>query len=140
MKKISEETNVLTWFEIPVIDLDRSKTFYEMILDIQMVKRKDGDNDAAFFPFNPEVAQAKSSRVTGVLSKSEQNNPSSDGTLIYINANPNIQKVLDKVEPAGGKIIVPRRKIDTGSNNIDAGFVAVIIDTEGNKIGLHAEK
>lgn len=50
LKKIDASTNVLTWFEIPVTDIDRAKAFYETILDIQMVIRKDGDDESVFFP------------------------------------------------------------------------------------------
>lgn len=39
LKKIDEQTNVLTWFEIPVTDIDRAQKFYETILDIEMVKK-----------------------------------------------------------------------------------------------------
>lgn len=133
LKKIDGQTNVLTWFEIPVTDIDRAKKFYETILDIEMVKRADGNDEAVFFPFNPNVIQATSGRVTGVLSKTTTNSPSSNGTVVYINASPNIQTVLDKVEQAGGKIITPKTKIP-------AGFIAIIIDSEGNKVGLHAEQ
>ena len=133
LKKIDKQTNIITWFEIPVSDVDRGKAFYETILNIQMVKRADGNDEAVFFPFNPDVIQATSGRVTGVLSKSGRNNPSSNGTIVYINASPSIQIVLDKVEHAGGKIVVPKTQIP-------AGFIAIIIDTEGNKVGLHAEQ
>ncbi|MDD4967803.1 MAG: VOC family protein [Paludibacter sp.] len=133
LKKIDTQTNILTWFEIPVSDLNRAKLFYETILDIEMTLRIDGENEGAFFPYNPKVMQATSGRVTGVLSKSNRNSPSSNGTMVYINASPEIQLVLDKVEIAGGKIVVPK----TG---LPFGFIAVIIDSEGNRIGLHAEK
>jgi uncharacterized protein len=133
LKKIDSETNVLTWFEIPVDDLKRAKTFYETILDIEMVLRTDGEAEGAFFPYNPKIIQATSGRVTGVLSKSNRNNPSSSGTMVYINASPNIQFVLDKIENAGGKIVVPKTTLPFGS-------IAIIIDSEGNKVGLHAEQ
>ena len=133
LKKIDELTNIITWFEIPVTDIDRAKKFFETILDIKMIQRADGNDEAVFFPFNPNIIQATSGRVTGVLSKSERNSPSDNGTVVYINASPNIQKVLDKVEQAGGKIIVPKTQIP-------AGFIAIIIDSEGNKVGLHAEE
>lgn len=133
LKKIDEQTNIITWFEIPVTDIDRAKKFYETILDIEMVERADGNDEAVFFPFNPSIIQATSGRVTGVLSKSERNSPSGNGTVVYINASPGIQKVLDKVEQAGGKIIAPKTQIP-------AGYIAIIIDSEGNKIGLHAEE
>lgn len=133
LKKISETTNVITWFEIPVTDIDRAKKFYETILDIEMVKRTDGNDEAVFFPYNPDVVQATSGRVTGVLLKSERNRRSENGTVVYINASPNIQAVLDKVKHAGGQIISPKIQIPPG-------FIAIIIDTEGNKVGLHAEQ
>ena len=133
LKKIDSKNNVLTWFEIPVSDLERAKTFYETILDIQMVRRKDGNDEGVFFPYNPDVIQATSGRVTGVLSKSARNNPSATGTMLYINASPSIQAVLDKVERSGGKIIAPKTQIP-------AGYIGVILDTEGNKVGLHAEQ
>jgi predicted enzyme related to lactoylglutathione lyase len=133
LKKIDEQTNVVNWFEIPVTDIERAKKFYETILDIEMVKRNDGNDEAVFFPFNPNVVQATSGRVTGVLSKTTRNNPSAKGTVVYINGSPSIQTVLNKVEQAGGKVIAPRTKIP-------AGFIAVIIDSEGNKVGLHAEE
>ncbi len=56
-----------------------------------------------------------------------------DGPLIYLNANPDVQNVLDKVAAAGGSIMVPKTEISP-----EYGFMAVITDTEGNRIGLHS--
>lgn len=135
LKKIDANTNVITWFEIPVKDTARAKTFYETILDIEMVTRQipESDEELTFFPYDPNVIQATSGRITGVLSRSTHNGPSDKGALIYINAYPEIQKVLDKVVPSGGKILTP-------ATRMNAGLIAVILDTEGNRIGLHAEK
>jgi len=133
LKKIDTQANVITWFEIPVTNTQRAKNFYERILDIEMTIRKDGEDESVFFPYDPNVVQATSGRVTGVLSNSKRNSPSANGTMVYINASPLIQTVLDKVEMAGGKIVAPKMKIP-------AGFIAVIIDSEGNRIGLHAEQ
>jgi hypothetical protein len=58
---------------------------------------------------------------------------STEGPLIYLNANPNVQIVLDRIEAAGGKIIVPKTLISD-----DIGHMAVFIDTEGNRIALHS--
>jgi len=134
LKKIDEQTNILTWFEIPVLDIDRAKKFYETILDIEMVKKVDGEEEAVFFPFNPKVVQATSGRVTGVLAQSLGNQPSAVGTVIYINASPSIRDVLDRVEPAGGQVISSEQLFGP------VGFIAMILDSEGNKIGLHSEK
>ena len=55
-----------------------------------------------------------------------------DGPLIYLNANPDLQIVLDRVEAAGGKIMVAKRDISP-----EYGSMAVFLDTEGNRIALH---
>ena len=56
-----------------------------------------------------------------------------DGPLVYLNANPDVQNVLDRVAAAGGNIMVPKTQISP-----EYGYMAVIIDTEGNRIGLHS--
>ena len=56
-----------------------------------------------------------------------------DGPLLYLNANPDVQLILDKVSSAGGNIMVPKTEISP-----EFGFMAIIIDTEGNRIGLHS--
>jgi predicted enzyme related to lactoylglutathione lyase len=56
-----------------------------------------------------------------------------DGPLIYLNGNPDVQNVLDRVEAAGGKVLVPKTQISP-----EYGYMAVIIDTEGNRIALHS--
>ena len=57
----------------------------------------------------------------------------SDGVLVYLNANPNVQLVLDKIKAAGGKIVMPKTKISP-----EYGFMAMFIDTEVNRITLDA--
>jgi predicted enzyme related to lactoylglutathione lyase len=61
------------------------------------------------------------------------NHPSLMVHLVYLNGNPDVQNVLDKVEAAGGKILVPKTQISP-----EHGYMAVFADTEGNRIGLHA--
>jgi predicted enzyme related to lactoylglutathione lyase len=56
-----------------------------------------------------------------------------DGPLIYLNANPDVQYVLDKIEAAGGKILVSKTQISE-----DYGYMAMFVDTEGNRIALHS--
>jgi predicted enzyme related to lactoylglutathione lyase len=135
MQKIIEETNAITWFEIPVNDTARAKKFYEAILDIEMTTQyiEETDEEITFFPFTPAgVIRATSGRVSGALVRNNRVKPSDNGITVYLNANPALQKVIDKIEPAGGKVIVPVKKIA-------AGYIAVIIDTEGNRVGLHSK-
>ena len=117
-----------------MLDSARAKKIYESILDIEMHTQvfQETNEELTFFPSVPGVIQATSGRVTGVLAKSANSKPSANGTLIYLNASPDIQTVIDKITPAGGKVIVPKTEIP-------AGYIAVFTDTEGNRIALHAE-
>jgi len=55
------------------------------------------------------------------------------GLRVYLNANPDVQRILDKAQAAGGQIMVPKTEISP-----EYGHMAIFIDTEGNRIGLHS--
>jgi len=120
-------TNSLNWFEIPALDIERSKKFYETIFEIKMESYSMEGVTMAMFPGTPE-----SGKASGAIAKSDQHTPSMTGTLIYLNANPDMANVLAKVEAAGGKILLPKTNI--GEN----GFMAFVMDTEGNNVGIHS--
>ena len=132
-EKLSAETNALTWFEIPVTNMERARAFYETILNIKMETMEGGDPKEAtvFFPRKPKTIMAKSGILSGALVKAKRLKPSASGPLIYLNAYPSIQKVIDRVVPAGGRIVMAKTEIP-------AGMIAVIKDTEGNQVALHA--
>lgn len=122
--------NALNWFEIPVSDFDRAKKFYETIFNYKMPENMMGDVRMGFF-----LHDFQNQKVGGAICKSEMHKPSSEGSLVYLNCQPDLQVVLDKVENAGGKIIKPKTKISEEQN---IGFWALIADTEGNKVALHS--
>ena len=124
---MDKSTNSLNWFEIPALDIDRSKKFYETIFDFKMDAMEMNGTKMAFFPMAPGTGKANGGIAQGAMYK-----PSVDGTKIYLNANPNMDNVIAKVEAAGGKVLVP--KMSVGPN----GFMAFIMDTEGNNIGIHS--
>ncbi len=120
-------TNAVNWFEIPAIDISRAKKFYETIFEIKMEEMEMPGMQYAMFPFDPMNA-----KVAGGLAKSPVHTPSLTGSIIYLNANPDLQNVLDRIEKAGGKITMPKTSI--GQN----GFMAFFNDTEGNLVALHS--
>ena len=126
---MNNSTNALNWFEIPASNINRSKEFYENIFFIKMEINEMDNATMAFFPW-----ESGSGKATGALVQSEMHKPSKEGTLVYLNANPNLDPVLKKVEKAGGKVLVP--KMDIGEH----GFIAFIEDTEGNKVGIHSQE
>lgn len=123
--------NSISWFEIPVTDLNRAQRFYETIFGIQLMPLDMPKIKMRVFPVDDQM-----NGVTGALADTggEYHKPSAtEGPLLYLNANPDVQRVLDKVETAGGKIVVPKTEISP-----EHGHMAVFIDTEGNRIGIHS--
>src|ERR1700754_2714204 len=106
MEKISANTNALNWLEIPVTNTQRAKKFYETILDIEMNTQDMNGIEMTFFPFDREMQNGK---VSGALVHHKDGNikPGADGPVVYLNANPAIQTVIDKIAAAGGTVIMP---------------------------------
>ena len=129
-KKMSAETNALNWFEIAVEDISRAKYFYEKIFEIEMNSMEMMGMKMAVFPWSVE-----NGKVSGALVQSQMHTPGTTGVIIYLNANPDLQNVLNKVEHAGGKTMMPKTLIDKNT-----GYMAFFTDTEGNNIGLHSNQ
>jgi predicted enzyme related to lactoylglutathione lyase len=123
--------NAISWFEIPATDLGRATVFYETIFGISMIPMDLNDGlKMRMFP----VEDMMTGIGGAIVDSGGFHKPSAtDGPLIYLNGEPDVQLVLDKVEGAGGKIIVPKTAISD-----EFGFMGVFIDTEGNRIGLHS--
>jgi predicted enzyme related to lactoylglutathione lyase len=122
--------NAISWFEIPATDLDRATTFYETIFKIKLVVLDVDNIKMRMFPVdNPQTG------IGGavVLAKDFYIPSSTHGTLLYLNANPDVQIVLDRVKGAGGKVVVPKTVISP-----EYGAMAVFTDTEGNRVALHS--
>ncbi|OFZ44724.1 MAG: glyoxalase [Bacteroidetes bacterium RIFCSPHIGHO2_02_FULL_44_7] len=123
--------NAINWFEIPVKNFDRGKKFYSTILGAEINEMPHPQLKYGILPFDRDM---KNSGVGGGIVQGEGYEPSSKGSLIYLNGGDDLSKVLSKVEKAGGKILLPKTSI--GQN----GFMAYFLDTEGNKVALHSMK
>jgi uncharacterized protein len=122
--------NAISWFEIPTTDINRAQKFYETIFSISMIPMDLPNIKMRMFPLDD-----MQNGVGGALVDSGGfHKPSlTDGPLVYLNGNPDVQNVLSKVEAAGGKIMVPKTEISP-----EYGFMAVFTDTEGNRMALHS--
>jgi len=122
--------NAISWFEIPTNDIDRAQKFYEAIFGITMMPMDMPNIKMRMFPLDDMMTQVGGALVdSGGFHKAS----ATEGPLIYLNGNPDVQHVLDKVQGAGGSILLPKTEISP-----EYGFMAVIMDTEGNRIGLHS--
>ncbi|RIX74674.1 VOC family protein [Acidovorax cavernicola] len=121
-------TNAITWFEIPVANLDRAQAFYETVLARKLRREAFGGETLAIFPYDdPATGGALQAGATGAAG-------AGTGIRIYLDCAPSIDAVLSRVEAAGGQIVAPKSALPPGM-----GFIAHLRDTEGNEVGLHAQ-
>jgi predicted enzyme related to lactoylglutathione lyase len=130
--KTQNMNHAISWFEIPATDLARAQKFYEAIFGIEMHPMDLEHIQMRMFPVDEPMNGVGGAVVTsGGFHKPS----ATDGPLIYLNGNPDVQQVLDKVVAAGGSVMVPKTQISD-----EYGYMAVIIDTEGNRVGLHSRQ
>jgi predicted enzyme related to lactoylglutathione lyase len=127
---MEKNANALNWFEIPAKDITRAKKFYESVFAINMQDMGEmmGMKMVSF------PAEMGNGKVSGALVQGEMHKPSMDGAIVYLNANPSIQTVIDRIETAGGKVVMPKTQISP-----EIGCMAFFVDSEGNKMALHAQ-
>ncbi len=119
--------HAISWFAIPVVDLERARTFYSTLFDITMPDLVTPGGTCAVFP-------QMETGVSGSLNPFMGFKPSADsGVTIWLNAGDDLQVPLERVEGAGGKVLQPKEQIG------EFGYIAMILDTEGNRIGLHSQ-
>jgi uncharacterized protein len=127
---MDQSTNAINWFDIPVIDLPRAKHFYQVIFSIHMEEMQMGNVRMASFPY-----EGGNGKAGGALVAYDMYKPTTEGVMIYLNANPDLATVLEKVQQEGGQIVMQKTQISP-----EIGYMAFIIDTEGNRIGLHSQQ
>lgn len=120
--------NLVNWFDINVSNLERAKKFYETVFSIKLADFPAEYGKQSGFPFDPTGMN-----ITGALVEKENFVAGNNNTVIYFDSEDCIAEAEKAVE-AGGKIIKP--KISIGP----FGFVAILMDVDGNAIGLHSKK
>jgi hypothetical protein len=118
--------NPVVHFEIPVTDMDRAIRFYEAVFATKLTPQEVDGYTMAFFP----RADGKPG-ASGALAKGDIYVPTRSGAILYFDV-PAIEPVLERAIVYGGKVLYPKKDIG------EAGFVAEIEDSEGNRIALSA--
>ena len=121
--------NAINWFEIPVKNFKRAKTFYSAVLGAEISEMPHPTLKYGMLP-----ADLQNGGVGGAIVEGEGFEPSAKGVVLYLNGGDDLSVPLSKVEKAGGKIVMPKTAI--GAN----GFMAQFTDTEGNKVAFHSMK
>jgi predicted enzyme related to lactoylglutathione lyase len=121
-------SGVLNWFDIPATNFDRAVTFYETVLGISLIRENMLGAQLAMFPAQP-------GEMTGAILAREGVTPGTTGSTIYLKAGDDLSVALARAAKAGGKVLHPKTFIKEGW-----GYFAIILDSEGNSVGLHSPR
>lgn len=115
----------ISWFEIPALDFERARHFYEQMLgtSLQIIAQEG---------FNLGVFPYQQPGVGGCLKAGAGYQPGAHGTLVYLFVGDDLRPTLDRAWNLGGQIVMPRTSIG------EHGYIAHFRDSEGNTVGLHS--
>lgn len=122
------KTNVVGWFEIPVVSMNRAVKFYETVFGVKLYVEEFGPILMGWFPYDEKKPGAG-----GALVYNEDfYKPSTEGSLVYFGSS-DVAIEIGKVKDAGGEVIQGKTLISQ-----EIGYMALFLDTEGNRIALHS--
>jgi predicted enzyme related to lactoylglutathione lyase len=124
------ENNMVGWFEITVTDMERAKAFYNAVFNIEVQVQDFGGTLMGWFPFS----EGKSGAAGSLIQNSAYEPSESKGVLIYFSSE-DVKNEINRVEAAGGKVVQLKTQISP-----DVGYMALFIDSEGNRIALHSRQ
>lgn len=121
--------NAVNWFEIPVKNYERAKKFYATILGTNIADHHMPEQNTKYGVFTHED---NGNGVGGAIIEAEGQEPTTQGSTVYLNGGDDLGLPLMRVEHYGGKVLMPKTSIGKD------GFIAQFLDTEGNRVALHS--
>ncbi len=122
--------NAINWFEIPTRDMDRAVAFYERTLALTLKREIFGGMPHAVFP--SQCPEGGTSVAGAIVADGPHLTPGTAGTVVYLACGDGVAAALARATAAGAKVVLPHMGI--GEN----GFIAIVDDLDGNRVGLHA--
>jgi len=117
-------THLSNWVEIPARNLARASAFYAKLFGEELHPMDLGGTHYALFPSSDRFN-------CGALAQGEGYEPGTQGPLVYLDGGPDLDAKLSRVVQGGGTVLVPKTYL-----GVEAGYIALFTDTEGNRIGL----
>lgn len=119
--------SVAVWFELPATDFDRACAFWQAVMGTTLKTETMGPTRMAVFPYEKP-------NISGAVIAGPGYRPGADGPVVYVNVDGiGLDTAVERVKAAGGRVATPRVELPPGM-----GAFAHVIDSEGNRVGLHA--
>ncbi len=125
---MNAKRNPVGWFEIYVQDVPRAKAFYERTFQVKLTRLESPDLEMWAFPMEAEVPGC-----AGAIVKMTGKDSGVGGTIVYFSCA-DCATEAERAGRNGGKIHRPKSSIG------EYGFIALVLDTEGNMFGLHSRQ
>ena len=117
----------IAFFEIPSGDFHRAVDFYETVLDTKFsVFECETEKMACFI---------EGGETVGAIFYAPDYRPSGEGVIISFHCE-DITQTLNKVLQKGGEVVIPKTKIEVDGR----GWFALFVDSEGNRVGIYADR
>lgn len=120
------QENPVCWFEIYVADMERAKAFYQGVFGGTLEKLANVEMEMWAFPMNMAKMGA-----SGALVKMEGMDPGGNSVIMYFSCE---DCAVEEARVAGFGGRVQASKMSIGQY----GYISLVIDSEGNMIGLHS--
>ncbi len=118
--------NPVGWFEIYVQDMPRARAFYQSTFEVTLEHLESPGIELWAFPMQHEKPGS-----AGALAKMEGKSSGGGGTLVYF-SSADVAVEASRAAQNGGRVVKEKTSIG------QYGFIALVLDTEGNVIGLHS--
>lgn len=122
------KNNLVCWFEIYVQEIERARAFYEAVFQVTLERLNSPDMEIWGFPTDMQHYGAG-----GAIVKIDGVSSGGNNTLVYFSCE-DCAVEAGRVVAAGGTVARDKRTLG------EYGFIALVVDTEGNMIGLHSLK
>lgn len=116
----------LVWGEIAVDNMDRAVNFYEMHFNVSFTRESMDNMEMAIL----ETEDREAASIG--LVKHDMMKPGSGGSLLYLHLSDKLTPLIEKLNQASVKVLMPVTPIKGG----ECGFISAFIDSEGNSVGL----
>jgi uncharacterized protein len=123
---MKNKRNPVGWFELYVQDMRRAKKFYEKTFSVKLQPLSSQTIKMLAFPGGPTLPGC-----AGALVKIEGKDSGGGSTIVYFSCADCAVEAA-RAKKNGGKIFKPKFSIG------EYGFIALVVDPEGNMIGLHS--
>lgn len=126
MSDFNSTHNRAVWFDIPVADLDRASAFYSGVLGVAVQQEQFDNFRFAVLDHGPGNG--------GCLVVRPDEVSATHGLLLYLNVDGRIRDAVAQVTRLGGTVLQDVHVIGPH------GVRAIVRDSEGNRIALHATR